>query len=380
MRKFAALFLVVAGVGASLILSGCGGGSGVSAAKDGILSVTANAVAGPAGGPAGFALSRRGAAEEAAPLTTARYVGRLLVNGTAAAQTPTLTINAAQNQVSFSAMAPVIPGPVEFALDIRPASSTASTDSLLKGYFRITVPDGGVGSATATLDASSTARALAYDLWKKRTGAAQKTIADFRGDVSVLAGLIQTQLNADLASTTPPTAAFAWGSAVTREASRAADLAPIPGLAASTGPDLATGDLELSYNWEWRLTTAPDNVPSSPGEVIGLTYFKLPTSGKSTLGNYFAHIHPTGTAADQTDVIAWIPDAASLDDVATAPASFGTEALARFPLPTELEVGQVYGFKVGGRYGALQITSFYAMTGITFRYKYNRRIGDPALR
>lgn len=379
MRKFSALCLVVAGFFASLILSGCGGGSGVASAKDGILSVTANAVAGPTGGPAGFALSRRAAGEEEVPRTTAQYVGRLLINESAVAWTPTLTIDAAQNQVSFSAMAPVIPGPVEFALDIRPASSTATTGSLLKGCFRITVPDGGMGSATATLDASSTARAMAYDLWKKRTGAAQKTIDDFSGDVSVLAGLVQTQLNADLASTTPPTAAFAWGSAVTREASRVADLAPIPGQETSHGPDLATGNLELSFNWEWRLTTPPDNVPSSPGEVIGLAYFKLPTSGKPTLGNSFAHIHPTGTAADQTNIIAWIPEAASLNDVATAPGSFGTEALARFPLPTELEEGQVYGFLVGGRYGALQITSFYT-TGITFRYKYNRRVGDPALR
>lgn len=380
MRKSAALCLVVAGFFASLILSGCGGGSGIAAARDGILSVTANAVAGPAGGPAGFSVSWRGAGEEEVPRTTARYVGRLLVNGSTVAWTPTLNIDAGQNQVSFSAMASVIPGPVEFALDIRPASSTAATGSLLKGCFRITVPDGAMGSASVTLDASSTARAMAYDLWKKRTGAAQKTIDDFTGDVSVLAGLVQTQLNADLASATPPTASFTWSSAVALEASRVADLTPIPGQETSAGPDLATGDLELSYNWEWRLTTAPDNVPSSPGEVIGLSYFKLPTTGKSTLGNYFAHIHPTGTTADQTDIIAWIPAATSLDDVATAPTSFGTEALARFPLPTELEVGQVYGFLVGGRYGALQITSFYSMTGITFRYKYNRRAGDPTLR
>ncbi|RCK80405.1 MAG: hypothetical protein OZSIB_3151 [Candidatus Ozemobacter sibiricus] len=364
-----------------LLLVGCAGSSSGISSREGTLSISAEAVAGPVGGGAGFALALRAAEGEGSDgTTTQRYEGRLVINGTVLARVSTLGISALQDRVTFSATVPLIPGPTEFALELLPASHTAATSPLLKGYYRVNVNDAGITVATVTLNAGTTAKALAYEAWRQRPGPTLRNISQFTGDVSALSGLVQAWLNTRMTTNIIPGADFTWGEAIIREASRVADLAPMPGTGETGVLDLAEGALELFYDREWLVTSPPDSVPSVPGSVVGITFFKLPPNNLPTLGNWFRYHPRPQTTADQTPVIAYLPEATSLDDVASAPATFYPQALDRYPFPTALAEGQVYAFHVGDTYGALQITQIAPTTSITFRYKYNRRPGDPRLR
>ncbi len=366
----------------SLLLLGCAGSSSGISGRDGMLSVNAEAVAGPVGGGAGFALALRGAEGEGAggPTTTQRYEGRLVINGTVLTRVSTLAISALQDRVTFSATVPLIPGQTEFALELLPASHTAATSPLLKGYYRVNVNDSGITVATVTLNAGTTAKALAYEAWRRRPGPTLRNISQFTGDVSALTGLVQAWLNTRMTTNTIPAADFTWGEPVIQEASRVADLAPMPGTGETGALDLAEGSLELFYDRQWLVTSPPDSVPSVPGSVVGITFFKLPPNNLPTLGNWFSYHPQPLTTANQTPVIAYLPEATSLADVASAPTTFHRQALDRYPFPPALSVGQVYAFHVGDTYGALQITQIAPTTSITFRYKYNRRPGDPTLR
>ncbi|OIP29831.1 hypothetical protein AUK22_02735 [bacterium CG2_30_54_10] len=368
---FATVFCV------ALLVLGCSGsGSGVAGAREGILSVSATAVAGSDKGKAAFAASLHAQSVETAsgtPGITKQFMGRLVINKVPVTNSTTLEIDASQKRLFYSAVFTVIPGTIEYAIEILPATNNISTDPLFKGYFRTVVSSMNLASQVVSLDATSTARAIAYEAWKEQANAAGKTIGDFNPDVGSLSQLIQSQLDISLASETPPDRNFSWNAKIYQEATRIASATPVPGAEPTHG--LATGTIELYLNSQWILDSVTSVVSPTPTPVIGVTFFYLPDVTQHTLGNYYKYF-PRPVGKDETRVIAFIRGASSLDQVGSAPENIFHHALESYPLPSSLEVGQVYGFHIDGHYGALEIVAIFSRTSITFKYKYNKTTGE----
>ena len=368
MRKTICLVLVLSVIGGiALINSGCGGGGGgIAGALFGVLVIAAIASSGGAGAAA-FAASVRESGRPAIyrSIPTTKYRAVLNVNGVAVAESSSLTLSDDKKSLTFNATSNVIPGSIEYSVDIYPAGAGATTP-FFKGYFMATIDNERIATNAPALDATSTAKALAFEQWRRtQAGAATETINDFNPTetLATLTTAVQAKLDTELGA---PTANFIWGTAVDAEVNRIASATPVSSANSST---LSTGNMSLTIDQQWipGQTPVPLTTQSQVTKPVGLTY-TMTEMQTPTIGNYF-HLHPTTATQDNSEVIQYIPNVHLLAEYTTATSTYSRQALSTSGL-SGLAVDQVYGFHVNNIYGAIQITGL-DQSAVAVSFKYN---------
>lgn len=378
MHKTITLLFILAIVGGLAVMStGCGGGGGsdILGAALGIIAIAAIASSGGAGAAA-FAASVRHS-PRAAVVATTGYKAVIKVNGVTAIETTNLTKKDDNKELYINAEISVNPGTNEYSIELYPATANSTTDPLFKTYRVATVDNGGRTTDNPQLNATATARALAYEEWKKKypTQTANRTINDFspnQADIDALALKIQNHLDTNMTATVQPDANFKWPATVTDDAKKVASDTPVP-TTTPTGT-IATGGVEIMRGYQWLPgQTQPQQVSqlNTPPDKIGLAYFLVLNTASPTLGNLFY-------LSDNTKVIRYLAGVTSLDAVTQAGDIYNHHALGGEAPPPQLAENQVYGFLVDGYYGALQI---HAITPeyLIIHYKYNTTKGNKNL-
>lgn len=384
MRKTLCLVLILSVMGGiALFSTGCGSDGGILGVALGIIAIAAIASSGGAG-LATFAASHRDSPRAA--ITTTGYKAVIKVNGVLATETTTLTKSDDKTQLFINAELSANPGANEYSVEIFPATANSTTDPLLKLYKVANVENGGRAAEAPTLNATSTANALAYEAWKKLnpTTTALLTINDFKpasADIDALATKIQNQLNASMTGTVTPDATFQWDFSIDAQASSTAASTTVPTTTTTTTSTstatITTGQATLPRGKQWFPNTGvSQDALQTITSPVGLAFFQHPIATVDVLGNYW-HVSTPTTPGDQTMVIAYASGTTSLDGVTTAEnvTFYGTTYGAGSCC---LAANQVYVFNVGGYYGALQITS-YSSTEVSFSYKYNTTSGQKTL-
>ncbi|RCK80406.1 MAG: hypothetical protein OZSIB_3152 [Candidatus Ozemobacter sibiricus] len=382
MYKTISLVLILAVVGGLAIMStGCGGdGGGILGAALGIIAIAAIASSGGAGAAA-FAASVRHS-PRAAVVATTGYKAVIKVNGVTATETTDLTKKDDNKELYINAEISVNPGTNEYSIELYPATANTTTDPLFKTYRVATVDNGGRTTDNPQLNATATARALAYEEWKKKypTQTANATINDFspnQADIDALALKIQNHLDTNMTATVLPDATFKWPATVTDDAKKVASDTPAP--TPTTTGNIATGEAYIQPGFQWLPgQTEPQQVSQmqTVPEKIGIAFFPLPApDNRLTLGNFFGPFTPF---ANQTTVIRYLPNVTSLDAVTQAGDTYNHHAFGGDSQATQLAENQVYDFLVDGYYGALQIHAVSAEM-VTIRYKYNTTKGNKNL-
>lgn len=386
------LFLVVFCGGIILFSVGCGGssGGGIIAALTGVIAVAAIFSAGSAGSTAAFAANLHAAT------TTNKYKAKIVVTRPVSYATETTNLELYNNnkeiRVNFN-LNLQRSDKIEYKVCLYPANDENS-DPLMVAY-KITSLDSDNKQENITVNASTTAKALAYETWSKNK---QNVYFDqFYPDpttINEISQKIQTVYNNSLNSNLQN---FSWQSADNNIIQKINEIAS--DTPQSLNANLITGVVKLYLDDEMIINPNENNNPEvvvrkvsseQLPSVVGISYFHThQPSIVLTLGNFYYVSDISG--APDTKLIRYMPGVSSLNDITVATDTYNHHAFGgdMANVINELQKNQVYCFVIDGYYGALKILEVYTLQDynsnpnirpyVKFEYRFNKNKGNKNL-